>query len=194
MAVTATIKSLPSTYNLDFQEITPKLWESIAVVQASLDMVHKLLPKLIITADVSTKVSASFVAATELANLLTRNYSVSFRTAHKIVGSLVKSLIDEKLTLADATPESLQKTAKDIAGISLVIKAEDLQGLVNPLKLVETHNVKGGPAPSEVKRALAARQKQLFANKSTIIQFDKELDEAENTLDSTIKSYLPIET
>ena len=36
------MKSLPSTYNLDFQEITPKLWESVENVRASLDMFHKL--------------------------------------------------------------------------------------------------------------------------------------------------------
>src|SRR3990172_8993831 len=66
VASAAAVKSLPSTYNLDFQEITPKLWESIDTVRASLDMLHKLVPKLKVTADISAKASASFVAATEL--------------------------------------------------------------------------------------------------------------------------------
>ncbi len=191
VAVTVAVKSLPSTYNLDFQEITPKLWDSIEIVRASLDMVHKLLPKLKVTTDVSAKASASFVAATELANLLVRKYNVPFRTAHKIVGALVKSLLEAKLTFADATPKLLQKVASDAAGIKLSVKAEDITGLVDPLKLVETHNVKGGPAPVEVKRALAAREKQLFATKSNISKMDKKLEEAENKLESTVQSYLP---
>ncbi|MGF3521669.1 MAG: argininosuccinate lyase, partial [Candidatus Bathyarchaeia archaeon] len=189
MAVTAAVKSLPSTYNLDFQEITPKMWESIEVTRASLDMVHKLLPKIKVTADVSAKASKSFVAATELANVLTRKYAVPFRTAHKIVGALVKLLVEEKLTFADATSALLQKVAQDVANLKVAVKDEDIQALVNPLKLVQTHNVKGGPAPTEVKRALAAREKQLFATKSNISKLDKALEEAENKLNAAVQLY-----
>ncbi len=192
VASAAAVKSLPSTYNLDFQEVTPKLWESIETIRASLDMLHKLLPKLKVTADVSGKANASFVAATELANLLVRKYNVPFRTAHKIVGAVVKSLIEEKSTFADTTPKLLQQIALDTAGIKLSIKAEDLAELANPLKIVESYTVKGGPAPSEVKRALAAREKQLYSTKSNISKMDKELEEAENQLETTVKSYLPL--
>ena len=194
VAVAAAVKSLPSTYNLDFQEITPKLWESIDSVRASLDMFHKLVPKLRVTADITAKASASFVAATELANTLVRKYHVPFRTAHKIVGALVKALVEAKLTFADATPKMLQKAAEEAAGVKLTVKAEDLKALANPLKLVESHAVKGGPAPAEVKRALAAREKQLLLTKSNISKLDKELDEAENKLETTVQSHLRAET
>jgi argininosuccinate lyase len=83
VAVTAAVKSLPSTYNLDFQEVTPKLWKSIDSVRASLDMLHKLMPKLNVTTDVSDKALKNFVAATELANLLVRKYNVPFRSHTK---------------------------------------------------------------------------------------------------------------
>lgn len=190
MTVTAAVKSLPSTYNLDFQEITPKLWESVEITRASLDMVHKFLPKLKITADVSGKASKSFVAATELANVLTRKYNVPFRTAHKIVGALVKLLFEEKLTFADATSALLQKVAQDVANMKVVVKDEDIQALVDPLNLVQTHNVKGGPAPDEVKRALKAREKQLFTTKSNISKLDKALEEAESKLDAVVQLYV----
>jgi argininosuccinate lyase len=188
----ATVKSLPSTYNLDFQEITPKLWQSIENIRASLDMFHKLLPKLKVTADVSGKANVGFVAATELANVLVRRYDVPFRTAHKVVGTLVKSLIEKQLTFADATPELLQKAAKNVAGIKLAVKAEDLKALADPLALVEACKVKGGPAPTEVKKALVAQKKKLFLTKSNISQMDKELEEAENKLEKAVKSYFPV--
>ncbi|MCW4046001.1 MAG: argininosuccinate lyase [Candidatus Bathyarchaeota archaeon] len=192
VAATAAVKSLPSTYNLDFQEITPKLWASIENVHASLDMLHKLLPKLKVTADVSDKANTSFVAATELANLLVRKYDVPFRTAHKIVGALVKSLIEAKLTFKDATPALLQKAAEDVASIKLTVKTEDLKAFANPLALVEACKVKGGPAPAEVKRALEARKKRLLLTKSNILQMDKELEEAENKLENAVQAYLPV--
>jgi argininosuccinate lyase len=189
VAVTAAVKSLPSTYNLDFQEITPKLWASIDSVRASLDMIHKLAPKLKVTSNVSDKALKSFVAATELANLLVRKYNVPFRSAHKIVGALVKSLIEAKLTFADATSKMLQRAAEDSAGIKLAVKPEDVKALSDPLKLVEACNVKGGPAPVEVKRALCEREKQVLRTKSNISKMDKELEEAENKLDLAVQQF-----
>jgi argininosuccinate lyase len=188
VASAAAVKSLPSTYNLDFQEITPKLWGAMENVRASLDMFHKLLPKLKVTSDVSGKANASFVAATELANVLVRKYDVPFRTAHKIVGTLVKSLIEAKLTFKDATSVLLQKSAKEAANIKLIVKAEDLKALANPLALVEACKVKGGPAPAMVKKALEARKKRLLLTKSNILQMDKELEEAETKLEKAIQA------
>jgi argininosuccinate lyase len=190
VASSAAVKSLPSTYNLDFQEITPKLWEAVDNVHASLDMFHKLLPKLKVIADISGKASASFVAATELANTLVRNYDVPFRTAHKIVGALVKSLIEAKLTFKDSTPERVQKMAKEVADTELVVKAEELERLANPLTLVEACKARGGPAPAEVRRALFERGKQLALTRANILEADKALDKAENRLESVVQAYL----
>jgi argininosuccinate lyase len=192
VATASAVKSLPSTYNLDFQEITPKLWGSMENVCASLDMFHKLLPKLKVTADVSEKANASFVAATELANLLVRKCDVPFRTAHKIVGALVKSLIEAKLTFKDATPALLQKAALEAANIKVMVGTQELKALADPLALVETCKVKGGPAPETVKNALDARKKRLLQTKSNILQMDKGLEEAENKLEKAIQTYLHV--
>jgi argininosuccinate lyase len=161
-------------------------------VRASLDMFHKLLPKLKVTTDVSGKANASFVAATELANLLVRKYDVTFRTAHKVVGALVKSLIEAKLTFADATPELLQKAAKDVADIKLTVKADELKALADPFVLVEACQVKGGPAPTEVKKALDTWKKKVLLTKSNILQMDKLLEEAENKLEKAAQAYFPV--
>jgi len=191
VASATAVKSLPSTYNLDFQEITPKLWTSMENVHASLDMFHKMLPKLKVTADISGKANTSFVAATELANVLVREYDVPFRTAHKIVGAFVKSLIEAKLTFADAAPAMLQKAADGAVGMKLIVKAEDLKALADPLALVEACNVKGGPAPIEVRRALDIWKKKWFSTKSDIMQMEKNLEEAKNNLKNTVQSYFP---
>jgi argininosuccinate lyase len=185
----AALKSLPSTYNLDFQEITPKLWESIESINNSLTMFAKLIPNLKVSVDVSGKALTSFSVATELANMLVRKYNVPFRSAHKIVGSLVKLLIESKLTFLDATPELLQKVAQDAVGIKLVVNAEDITESIDPLKIVETHKVKGGPAPTEVERALTTRKQRIVLSKSKVSKLKQKLDDAESKLESTVKSY-----
>jgi argininosuccinate lyase len=192
IVVSATVKSLPSTYNLDFQEITPKLWESLEIVRTSLDMLHKLIPRIRVNADVSVRSLKNFVAATELANILVRNHKVPFRSAHKIVGTLAKTLWEAKSTFVDATPSMLQDAAEHAQGIKISVKTEEMTSLTDPLKLVEACNVKGGPAPKEVKRALCEREKQILSTKSNISKMDKELEEAEGMLELIVNSYLSV--
>jgi argininosuccinate lyase len=190
VASVAAIKSLPSAYNLDFQEITPELWESVENIHASLDMFHKLLPKLRVATDVSAKTNASFVAATELANILVRKYSVPFRTAHKVVGALVKSLVEAKLTFKDATPELVQKTAKKVANLKLSVESRELKELADPLKLVEACGVRGGPAPTEVVRALTERKKKLILTSMDISMMDEALEKAGDKLEAILQKHL----
>jgi argininosuccinate lyase len=154
-------------------------------------MVHKLIPKLNVNADVSQKALKSFVASTELANLLVRKYNVPFRSAHKIVGALVKRLIEAKLTFADASPQMLHKAAEESTGIKVTVQNEDLAALEDPVKLVEACNVKGGPAPDEVKRALCEREKKVLCTKSNISKLDKELEDAENKLETVVQQFIP---
>ena len=113
VAATAAVKSLPTTYNLDFQEVTPKLWAVTDNLTASLAIFAKLIPNIKVSTDNETKAAAGFVGATELANMMVRKYNVAFRTAHKIAGAVVKALIDSKKTLLDATPELLSRQQRN---------------------------------------------------------------------------------
>ena len=189
VACAAALKSLPSTYNLDFQEITPKLWASTDNLSASLSIFTKLIPDLKVSSNVEGKAASGFVGATELANILVRKYNVAFRTSHKIVGALVKALIDSKQTLFNATPEMLQKIAQETAGIKLTIKKADIIECTNPRKLIETYKVQGGPSPAEVERAITSTNKTLTQTKTNITELQENLANAENTLNSTVKSY-----
>jgi len=181
------MKALPDAYNLDFQEITPQLWESLANVNSSLGMLSKFVSHLKVN-KVSFNGFRSFSTSTELANMLVRKYGIPFRTAHKIVGSLVKTLIANKLTLQDATPELLQKIASDFSASLSHISAEDIRNFIDPLKFVETHNLTGGPSPVEVKRMLKVRRRWIVLSKSRLSEKKSKLDEAGDTLRHVIKS------
>jgi argininosuccinate lyase len=189
VASAAALKSLPSTYNLDFQEITPKLWATTDNLSASLNIFVKLIPNLKVSSNVEGKAAAGFVGATELANMLVRKYNVAFRTSHKIIGALVKSLIDSKQTLLDATPELLQKVTQGAAGVKLTVKKEDIVECINLRKLIETYKVQGGPSPAEVERAIKSRNKTLTQTKTAVAKLQANLANAEKSLNSTVESY-----
>jgi len=186
---TSAVKGLPSTYNLDLQEITPKLWASIDNLSSSLSILTMLIPKLKVSSNIENKAAAGFVAATELANMLVQKYNVAFRTSHKIVGALVKLLIDSKKTLNDATPELLQGVAREVANVKLTVKKEDIVECTNPRKIVETYKVQGGPSPVEVEKSITKAKETMAYSKGNIANFKKLLTDAEKKLNSTVDSY-----
>jgi len=120
--------------------------------------------------------------------MLVRKYNIPFRSAHKIVGALVKTLIESKQTFKNATPTLLAKVAKGTVGIFLAVNAGDIDGSVDPKKIVESYNVTGGPAPTIVKKALVARKKSIAEAKSNINKLKQALEESKKKLDSTTKS------
>jgi len=189
VAATAAVKSLPTTYNLDFQEVTPKLWAVTDNLTASLAIFAKLIPNIKVSTDIETKAAAGFVGATELANMLVRKYNVAFRTAHKIVGAVVKALIESKKNLLDATPDLLSKAAQQSTGLTLTVKNEDIVSCTNLRKLVETYKVQGGPSPIEVQRGLYARQKTMAKSRKVLDNLQEQQSNSQKVLNSKVEAY-----
>ena len=184
-----TLKALPSGYNLDLQEVTPKLWESIETVSTSLCMLSELFKNLDVNQNIFTKQILNYSTTTELANLLVKKYNIPFRTSHRIVGAVVKILLEKKLALSDLTPELLNKTAKEFAGINIVVKLVDIKDSIDPKKFVESHKAVGGPAPVEVKRMLKIRLQLIGQSKTNLKEQGCRLEEADTKLKSAIKRY-----
>jgi len=188
------MKALPSSYNMDLQEITPRLWESLENVITSLDMLSKLVTNLKVSKNVFSKKLLNFSTSTELANMLVRKYKVPFRTAHKIVGSLIRTLTEHKLTFSDVTPELIHKAAQDTSSLSLNINVKDIQETADPLKFVESHKARGGPSPTEVKRMLKIRKQWSALSKSNLSKKKLELNKADDRLQSLVQSYSSSDT
>jgi argininosuccinate lyase len=190
VASATTLKALPSGYNLDLQELTPKLWESIETVSASLCVLSELAKHLTVNKDIFNKEVLNYSTTTELANLLVKKYDVPFRTSHKIVGAVVKTLLDKKQALSSLKPELLNKTAKDVAGITLAVKLADIKDSIDPKKFVESHNVMGGPAPAEVKRMLKNRKQLTRKSKASIKYHENSLEEYDLQLAALLAPYI----
>jgi argininosuccinate lyase len=171
------------------QEITPKLWESIDIIMSCLHMLSDLVKELNVNRDVFSKQILNYSTTTELANLLVKKYSIPFRVSHKIVGSIVKTLIDKKLTISDLTPELLDNTIKDYTGIIITTKIEDIKTTINPKNCVESHKTLGGPAPEEVKRVLFNSKRMNKQSKIFQKELKSRLEEADEHLKSLVQRY-----
>ncbi|MEM1607123.1 MAG: argininosuccinate lyase [Candidatus Bathyarchaeia archaeon] len=189
MAASAILKGLPSTYNLDFQEATPKLWDACKIMRESLSMLSELIGSIRVREEAFRKPYLSFLTATELANTLVRNHNIPFRLAHKVVGALVKALMEEGKNLYDATPEKLAEISRKILGSPIHVNAEELRRAIDPACFIESHSVRGGPSKREVERMISARRAVLNQYRGSIEALRRSVEKSISALNAIAESY-----
>jgi len=183
------LKGLPSTYNLDFQEATPRLWNACETMRESLKVLSELTRGLNVRTEGVNKSILNFMTATEVANMLVRKYAIPFRVAHKIVGSLVKALVESGKTLSDVTPSLLAEVSAGFLGQPVQVKEEDLHSAMSLVGFVESHGVRGGPSRREVERMLPERKLLLSKFKEELLRLKGLLDFSKDKLDSLARLY-----
>lgn len=122
-----------------------------------------------------------FTTAVALADTMVE-HGLSFRTAHHIVGRLVRMAAERNLTYRDVTPEVLNEAAREIVGHDLDLDARTINDALDPVGFVQSRKGLGGPAYGEVKRMIASRrrenvrwQKQLESRLSLVENADRKL-------------------
>lgn len=190
LSASTMIKALPSAYNLDFQEATPKLWNALDVMKEALKILMELIGNLRVKENAVNKPYMSFLAATEIANMLVKNYGIPFRTAHKIVGALIKNLINSGKTLLDAAPKDLAEASAQIIQKPLLIREEDLRRSIDLKKIIEIYNVRGGPSRNEVERMIKQRRALLNHFRNEASNRKRKIEDSIKTLNSLINSLL----
>ncbi len=175
------MKALPTGYNLDLQEITDKLWNSIDATESILRIWVQLIRRLTIRKGALKQPELSFTTSTEMANMLFRRFKVPFRVAHKIVGACAKYLYDRGRTFSDITPQLVTETAKRVIGASLNLSDTIIESSLDIEEFVKSHSVKGGPAPSEVGRMIKTRKKLVLKSELALIGMTRSLHSAEKT-------------
>jgi argininosuccinate lyase len=158
MAASTLMHSLPTGYNLDFQELTPAVWSSADSLVSSLKILEQLIPKLRLTANSTGRAGFLLTSATEIANILVRDFGFSFRDAHRTVGKAVRDAIRKDQALSKLGKEdwsSALGVALDDQGLVKIRKATGL------VKVVQSYRTIGSPAPEETKRMISQRTRKL---------------------------------
>ncbi len=180
------LKSLPSGYNLDFQEVTPKLWESLAKITEALKILSKLIAQCKPIQDLKNP-NISFSTFTELVRVLFQKYHIPFRTAHKVVGALVRKLVQEGLNPEDLTSEMLGEVAKEVASINLKVDEDDIKSSIDVINFVKMHNVLGGPSPIEMRKMIRSRRGILSFSRTQIAKMKEKITDANKKLNDLVE-------
>jgi len=146
-------KGLPLAYNRDLQEDKEPLFDAVDTVQGSLQAFTLMLETARFNKErMYSAAKEGFSIATDLAEHLVRR-GVPFRTAHEQTGALVAWCIENNKELTDLTIDEIRQFAPK-AG-------DEILSLLTVESSVATRKLKGGPAPSEVKRQIEEARQRL---------------------------------
>jgi argininosuccinate lyase len=149
MAGIALMKGLPMSYNRDMQDLTPHLWRSFDASEATLP----ILAGMIQTASFNTErmeeeSDRGNSTATELADLMVREFGIPFRTAHNIVGRAVK--------LGGLSLEIIEEAGNEMYDRSLIqmgLTKQHIDRALSPFEMVATKQSAGAPNPTMMIKA-----------------------------------------
>jgi argininosuccinate lyase len=148
-------KGLTLAYNKDLQESQEPLYDALDTARLALSVVPGLIEFLEFDTE-RMRVAADDPAlgATDLAEELVRG-GMPFRTAHEVVGRLVRHAEEKKVSLRDLS-------ADDLRAVDAALTPKILQAL-DPARAVAARSLIGGPAPAAVERELARLEAELRA-------------------------------
>lgn len=151
MGVMSLVKALPQSYNLDFQELTPMLWDAVDHTRVAAEIMGRMMAGVEPKREVMRqKANAGFSTATELADTLVWETGIPFRDAHSVVGRMVSNAVADGKTMDQLTLEDFQKASQDVLGKKLDIPSADFAAALDPVGAVAGRELPGGPAPKAV--------------------------------------------
>ena len=159
VSVVTILSRQPSGYNLDLQQVTPKLWRALDEVSATLGIMSKTVSKLVINVERARKACGPPTGIVELANHLTTRYGVPFRKAHGVAGRISRLIAEEKLD-RDSLKEIL-----DEVGLGDKVSLEEVMDLMRPERILETYSTIGSANPKYVEESIGKLMQELETEK-----------------------------
>ena len=147
------VKGLPLAYNRDLQEDKPPLFDSFDTVRASLQLATPLVAGTELNrAAIEERLDRGYLDATALMEHLIGR-GIPQRTAHGMIGRLVRKAIDKDVRLADLPLSDFQEADASLD--------ESVYEVLGVQKAVEAMKSYGSTAPGEVDRQIAGWKERL---------------------------------
>lgn len=182
-------------HNTNFQDIKDVEEEVVYPVFRSFDEASRSLRLLDGTIssiefkrdNMRKRAAEGFGSCTELAAKIHRQTSLSYRTAHRIVGNLVLRAFKQGKAATEVDAALVNESAREIIGRELDIDDETVRNSLEPITFVKAHDVPGGPAPATVRRAIQDANTTLEDHGHRVARSRQALERASANLDGRVK-------
>lgn len=162
-------------------------WSLFKEVIRNLDWMRELLAAAEIDRErMLASAGAHWAQATDVAGSLVREKGLPWRTAHQIVGILVRHSHERGFAPSETTPELIDEAAIEYMGEPVHLSAEALADALNPAVFVAGRTLYGGPAPEALHRELGQLETKLHADEAFVQEKRAQIQEAEAKLEHAI--------
>ncbi len=173
-------------------EVLPPTWRAFDTVDTALELMGAFLATVTPRSEVMRQRAAQgFSTATALADLIHDRRGLSYRTGHRIVGRTVMAAIRAGKSALEVSPEMVDAAAREVTGKPLGLAQEEIRRALDPEHFVQTHKLKGGPAPEVVQGMVASRGQALRADEAWIAGCREGLRAGERLLAEAVRGILP---
>ena len=186
------IKSLPSGYSRDLQDLKPLLWNSSKIVKESLCIIKGVIETFKVN-EMNTLYFAnkSYGVSLDIAEQIVINYNIPFRVVHKLIGQLVQyAILHENLSLDNIEKNEVEKI---LNSLNLKIDLDELMSLIRtikPEKSVLLRKSYGSPNPLQQNDMIYSIEKSLLNSTRVLKDRKKFLFATFKNLDNLIISII----
>ncbi|MFW5929516.1 MAG: lyase family protein, partial [Halobacteriota archaeon] len=178
-ALLANTKGLPMAYNRDLQAASPPAFRAMKHARESVAVLRGVLETASYDVDAMQRtVERGFTGATELADVLVREYDLSFREAHHAVATVARSG-------GRVTADAVESALRDVVDEKIDVEAEDVEEALDASVSVARHDSYGGPG--EIDTAIEDVADEIEKHESRVADLESELNEARRALDEAIE-------
>lgn len=144
------------------QESQRHLWQALDRAVQLYRLLTVVFSGMEINRDVlQRRAGESFAVVTQLAEAIVQYTDLSFRTAHHVVSRVVKQAIAEGKCVTEIDAAMVNACGLAVTGKTLRLTEEMVRESLDPRRFVELRDRPGGPAPKEMQRQLAEREREL---------------------------------
>jgi argininosuccinate lyase len=192
ISVFSIVKSLPTGYSRDLQEIKPALWEASRSVQDSLQIMKMVIDSICVHRERMEQVANnSYAISIDIAEQLVIRKRIPFRTAHKIIGALVeKAVRNGNLPLAQLKREQVEEVLHKVK--SDLTAKEILQIIIGltPEVSVCLRASAGSPNPKHQQQMICVLNRKASEYETALSNRKRHLRRSLDDLRKVVKNYL----
>jgi argininosuccinate lyase len=167
------------------------LWKVADSAARDLDWFCDLLPVLKINKEhMREQAWRHWATATDLAGALVAERGLAWRSAHQIVGILVRLCEERGLGPADVTPALLDEAAMAYHEKPAGLNEAAIRQALDPERFISSRTVRGGPAKAESLRQVKLFEEALAADEKTVADIDSRVENAARKLEDAVDAVI----
>jgi argininosuccinate lyase len=136
------------------------------------------------------RAGAHFTQASELADTLVREKGISFRTAHRVIGTVVRKTLAAGKKPCEIDTAMIDEAAIEVTGTPMGLAVDVLRRALDPVEIIRARKVLGGTAPTAVESSLGNRTARLVRDQEWLACKQSAVSGARQRLEKTVDALL----